>query len=101
GLDLLVVLAAVGNDRHVREIRRVDCRIVEPPEHLLPPWRRLLLGAEGIRVHSRLGEAGAGRRSSPDSGMMCGEMPGGCAAHGETAHQDTVRVDRIVLTNVL
>jgi len=69
------------------------------PEFLDIPWR--LSGQAGNFLKDvGVDETCAGRSSGPKASVMACEMPGGCAAHGETAHADAVFIDGIMFADV-
>ena len=73
GLDLFVVLAAVGNDGQVEEVASVVRDVVQSPQPLLVPGE--VVGVEVV-VAKCFGKARAGADGDPTIGVVGTYMPG-------------------------
>ena len=95
-LNLFIFFAGVGHERQIEEVACVFSCVVPAPELLLVP-RTLVALLFKILILACLGKACTGGGPSPLVGEVGRDVPGGCAAHRETADKDAVAVDAIVL----
>jgi hypothetical protein len=100
-LLLRILLAAVGDGRARGQVQTPVDAVVEMEQFLLVPGRLQLLVLVNTEEVGRLGEPGPRLSRRPAIGVVDREVPGRRAPHRESLDDDPVRVDDVMLRDVV